>query len=242
MPRSRHISNTASRTEVMARMHTGSATGARQARGALDSAPVAPASSSSSSPCSPSRPARTPRRCTTARARGRGRTSSTRRPPRRPSSRTRASGARRRSSSAARARTASGEFLYQDWLFDDHGARGVRDPGDPRFDNDTFSAPYGTYTYPTDKRYAGNAADLVELRIRAARRRHRLPPDLQHARRPRAHRDDDRPRRSAGAAAAAARGERHARRRRTSSPSTARRRTCAWRARTRWSRRRRRRR
>ncbi|HEX8122505.1 MAG TPA: hypothetical protein VF549_14700 [Solirubrobacteraceae bacterium] len=59
-----------------------------------------------------------------------------------------------------------GEFLYQDWLFDDHGARGVRDPDDPRFDNDTFSAPYGTYTYPTDKRYAGNAADLVELRIR----------------------------------------------------------------------------
>jgi hypothetical protein len=60
-----------------------------------------------------------------------------------------------------------GEFLYQDWLFDDHGARGARDPSDPRFDNDTFSAPYGTYTYPTDAKYAGNAADLVELRIRA---------------------------------------------------------------------------
>ena len=58
-----------------------------------------------------------------------------------------------------------GEFLYQDWLFDDHGARGVRDPNDPRFDNDTFSAPYGTYTYPSDPKYAGNAADLVELRI-----------------------------------------------------------------------------
>jgi hypothetical protein len=60
-----------------------------------------------------------------------------------------------------------GEFLYQDWLFDDHGARGVRDRNDPRFDNDTFSAPYGTYTYPSDAKYAGNAADLVELRIRA---------------------------------------------------------------------------
>ncbi|MDQ3741292.1 MAG: prolyl oligopeptidase family serine peptidase, partial [Actinomycetota bacterium] len=59
-----------------------------------------------------------------------------------------------------------GEFLYQDFLFDDHGARGVRDPGDPRFDNDTFSAPHGSYTYPTDPKYAGNAADLVELRIR----------------------------------------------------------------------------
>ncbi|HEV3002494.1 MAG TPA: hypothetical protein VGW75_17280 [Solirubrobacteraceae bacterium] len=60
-----------------------------------------------------------------------------------------------------------GEFLYQGWLFDDHGARGMRDPRDPRLDNDTFSAPYGTYTYPTDPRYAQNAADLVELRIRA---------------------------------------------------------------------------
>ncbi|MDQ4124571.1 MAG: hypothetical protein M3134_03080, partial [Actinomycetota bacterium] len=60
----------------------------------------------------------------------------------------------------------SGEFVYQDWLFDDHGARGVRDPRDPRFDNDTFSMPYGTYTYPSDPKYAGNAADLVELRIR----------------------------------------------------------------------------
>ncbi|HEX2087671.1 MAG TPA: prolyl oligopeptidase family serine peptidase [Solirubrobacteraceae bacterium] len=59
-----------------------------------------------------------------------------------------------------------GEFLYQDWLFDDHGPRGVRDRNDPRFDNDTFSAPYGTYTYPSDPKYAGNAADLVELRIR----------------------------------------------------------------------------
>ncbi|HEV2814970.1 MAG TPA: prolyl oligopeptidase family serine peptidase [Solirubrobacteraceae bacterium] len=59
-----------------------------------------------------------------------------------------------------------GEFLYQDYLFDDHGARGARDPRDPRFGDDTFSAPYGTYTYPTDEKYAENAADLVELRIR----------------------------------------------------------------------------
>jgi hypothetical protein len=42
----------------------------------------------------------------------------------------------------------------------------VRDPEDPRFGDDSFSAPYGTYTYPTDPRFAGNAADLVELRIR----------------------------------------------------------------------------
>src|SRR3954447_22038412 len=65
-----------------------------------------------------------------------------------------------------------GEFLYQDFLYDDHGANGsARDPGDPRSNagtsSDTFSAPNGTYTYPTDtKAYVNNAADLVELRVR----------------------------------------------------------------------------
>src|SRR3954453_2183101 len=41
----------------------------------------------------------------------------------------------------------SGEFLYQDFLYDDRGA------GD-------------AYGYPADARYAGNAADLVELRLK----------------------------------------------------------------------------
>jgi hypothetical protein len=60
----------------------------------------------------------------------------------------------------------SGEFLYQDFLYDDHGARASsRDPGDPRTSGDSFSAPNGTYTYPTDPVYANNAADLVELRV-----------------------------------------------------------------------------
>src|SRR3954454_10949730 len=61
-----------------------------------------------------------------------------------------------------------GEFLYQDFLYDDHGANGgQRDNNDPRSDDDSFSGPNGTYTYPTDqKRYAQNAADLVELRVR----------------------------------------------------------------------------
>jgi predicted esterase len=39
-----------------------------------------------------------------------------------------------------------GEFVYQDFLYDDAGA--------------------GPYTYPTDPAYARNAADLVELRLR----------------------------------------------------------------------------
>ena len=60
-----------------------------------------------------------------------------------------------------------GEFLYQDFLYDDHGAHGEsRDPGDPRTGEDSFSAPNGTYTYPTDPAYASNAADLVELRVK----------------------------------------------------------------------------
>src|SRR3954463_10684831 len=60
-----------------------------------------------------------------------------------------------------------GEFLYQDFLYDDHGANGgVPDPGDPRTSGDTFSQPNGTYTYPTDPVYAGNAADPVELRVK----------------------------------------------------------------------------
>lgn len=61
-----------------------------------------------------------------------------------------------------------GEFLYQDFLYDDHGANsGVRDPNDPHTTASAFSETNGTYTYPTDPAYADNAADLVELRVRA---------------------------------------------------------------------------
>jgi hypothetical protein len=65
-----------------------------------------------------------------------------------------------------------GEFLYQDFLYDDHGANGgQRDQNDPRgqaagTSSDLFSQPNGTYTYPTDPVYAMNAADLVEFRVK----------------------------------------------------------------------------
>jgi len=59
-----------------------------------------------------------------------------------------------------------GEFLYQDYLYDDHGARGQPDPGDRLRAVSALSQPYGTLTYPTDPAYAGNAADLVELRVK----------------------------------------------------------------------------
>jgi hypothetical protein len=61
----------------------------------------------------------------------------------------------------------AGEFLYQDFLYDDHGAQGVRDPEDPfSFEDFAFSPKYGTLTYPTDEVFANNAADFVELRVK----------------------------------------------------------------------------
>ena len=64
-----------------------------------------------------------------------------------------------------------GEFLYQDFIYDDHGARAPNpDMGDPRASGDSFSMPNGTYTYPTGAKYAENAADLVELRVKPLRK------------------------------------------------------------------------
>ena len=60
-----------------------------------------------------------------------------------------------------------GEFLYQDFLFDDHGAGGAPEPDDPNGPGDfLFSPTTGTLTYPNDPVFANNAADLVELRVR----------------------------------------------------------------------------
>ena len=59
-----------------------------------------------------------------------------------------------------------GEFLYQDFLYDDHGADGEMDPTDRRNPGDAFSKPNGTYTYPGDRVYADNAADFVEVRAK----------------------------------------------------------------------------
>jgi hypothetical protein len=66
-----------------------------------------------------------------------------------------------------------GEFLYQGYLYDDHGAKELPDPTNPMISpggdptgGDTFSEPDGTYTYPTGPGYDENAADLVELRVK----------------------------------------------------------------------------
>jgi Prolyl oligopeptidase family/C-terminal binding-module, SLH-like, of glucodextranase len=60
-----------------------------------------------------------------------------------------------------------GEFLWQSWLFDDHGAYGYPPNTDYGTDNGSiFSYASGTYQYPTDPAYAGDAADLVEFRVK----------------------------------------------------------------------------
>ena len=60
-----------------------------------------------------------------------------------------------------------GEYLYQDYLYDDHGATGSPDPNNPLGPNaDLYSPPAGSATYPTDPVYGGTAADLVELRVK----------------------------------------------------------------------------
>lgn len=58
-----------------------------------------------------------------------------------------------------------GEYLYQDYLYDDRGAQLLADPQDLSGRKSTFARSAGTYRYPSDPVYAGNAADIVELRI-----------------------------------------------------------------------------
>ena len=63
-----------------------------------------------------------------------------------------------------------GEFLYQDWIYDDHGAHEVSDPNYPGMSGDLFSKSDGTYDYPSGPGYNNNAADLVEFRVKPTAR------------------------------------------------------------------------
>jgi hypothetical protein len=62
----------------------------------------------------------------------------------------------------------NGEYVYQDYLFDDRGADTAPGLGSrpDNQDSGNFSPTAGDVQYPTGARYAGNAADLVELRIK----------------------------------------------------------------------------
>lgn len=60
-----------------------------------------------------------------------------------------------------------GEYLYQDYLYDDHGATGTPDSNNPLGPSaDLYSPAAGTVTYPTNAVYGDNAADLVEFRVK----------------------------------------------------------------------------
>ena len=62
-----------------------------------------------------------------------------------------------------------GEFLYQDFVYDDHGANTTdvpEAPPHPQTDVYTYSPPTGDVVYPTDAdTYGYNAADLLEFRV-----------------------------------------------------------------------------
>ncbi len=60
----------------------------------------------------------------------------------------------------------AGEYLYQDYLFDDHGANTAPGVGSQPPGSGNFSATAGDVSYPTAARFANNAADIVELRVR----------------------------------------------------------------------------
>jgi hypothetical protein len=61
----------------------------------------------------------------------------------------------------------SGEFLYQDFLYDDHGAAGSVDRSAPiGAGAHLFSTTAGTFTYPRSPSYVNNLADLVEFRVK----------------------------------------------------------------------------
>lgn len=64
-----------------------------------------------------------------------------------------------------------GEFLYQDWVYDDYGANTTHTiaPPDPEPSNHEYGGMTGDLVYPTDvERYRHNAADLLEFRARPA--------------------------------------------------------------------------
>ena len=62
----------------------------------------------------------------------------------------------------------NGEYLYQDFLYDDHGANGTTPDANQTDETvaGVLSRFTGTYTYPTTASYGGNAADLVEFRMK----------------------------------------------------------------------------
>jgi hypothetical protein len=72
---------------------------------------------------------------------------------------------------AGRTTTDFGEYIYTDWLYDDHGPDLDGTPSQPVF-RAQLAPVRGDYTYPENaRRYGYNAADLREVRLAADRRK-----------------------------------------------------------------------
>jgi hypothetical protein len=74
------------------------------------------------------------------------------------------------------------EYVYQDHLFDDRGANTLPATGTQRDPNLSVGPSAGDVLYPTAARFAGNAADLVEFRVRPTSRQLRYRVTLNAAR------------------------------------------------------------
>ena len=128
-------------------------------------------------------------------ARGRARTSSTRRPPPRRSSRTPASGRPRRSWSPARAPTATASSSTRTSSTTTTARTRRRDPADPRAAGDTVLEAERHLHLPDRPRLREQRRRPRRAARQAARRRDRLPRHAQHAEGPVAGRLHDRDRR-----------------------------------------------
>ncbi|MEA2449579.1 MAG: hypothetical protein QOG63_1511 [Thermoleophilaceae bacterium] len=68
-----------------------------------------------------------------------------------------------------RTTTSRGEYIYTDWLYDDHGPNLDGAPGTTQY-RAALMPVEGDYTYPADDRLGYDAADLRELRVAATKR------------------------------------------------------------------------
>ena len=139
------------------------------------------------------RPTRPRARCTRARRHAPARTCSTRPPKTAPQLRNAGIWEAKPLLVSGASAYRKGEFLYQDFLYDDSGARGTAGSGDPR-SGATFARWDGTYALPDGRRLRAERRRPGRAAGQGARRRDRLPADLQLDDRSAARRDDDRAR------------------------------------------------
>jgi hypothetical protein len=65
--------------------------------------------------------------------------------------------------------TSKGEFIYTDWLYDDHGPNLDGQSGQTQY-RSALAPVLGDYQYPAGAKYSYDAADLREVRVAADKR------------------------------------------------------------------------